>query len=118
MFHGDSAAARPQETGRGRRGHGSGEEIALPEVAAGGAQPVGLRAGLDTLGDDADPQAVGERDDGIDDRAVRHFVEAEHERAVDLEHVERQVLEVGERRVARPEVVEDEPHTEVAQSPQ
>ena len=45
-------------------------------------------------------------------------LEAVHERAVDLDRVERQVLEVRERRVAGPEVVEDEPDAELAQRPQ
>ena len=41
-----------------------------------------------------------------------------HERAVDLEHVDRELLEVRERRVAGAEVVDREPDAEVAQPAQ
>ena len=64
------------------------------------------------------PQAVRERDDRLDDRAVGGAVEPRHERAVDLDRVERQVLEVRQRRVAGPEVVEHEADPQVAQPPQ
>ena len=43
-------------------------------------------------------------------------VDAGHERPVDLDRVERQVLEVRQRRVAGPEVVEHEADTQVAQA--
>ena len=56
-----------------------------------------------------------ERDDGLHDRPVGDLVEPGHERAVDLDRVERQVLEVRERRVAGAEVVEDEAHAVIAE---
>ena len=55
------------------------------------------------------------RDHGLDDRAVRVAVEPGDERPVDLDRVERQVLQVGQRRVAGAEVVEHEPDAHVAQ---
>ena len=79
------------------------------------AQDLELGLGLDALGDDADAQAVGQRDHGLDDRPVRLAVEPGHERPVDLDRVEGQVLQVGQRRVAGAEVVEDEPDAHVAQ---
>ena len=57
-------------------------------------------------------------DDGFDDGAVRLTVETGHEHPVDLDRVERQVLEVRQGRVARPEVVEDDPDAHVAQAAQ
>ena len=47
--------------------------------------------------------------DGLDDRGVGGIArEAGYERAVDLEYVDRKVLQVRERRVARAEVVDRE----------
>ena len=51
-------------------------------------------------------------DDGRRRGVVGH---RRHEGAVDLELVERERAEVGQRRVARPEVVDRDPHAERAQ---
>src|SRR5207302_1493251 len=85
-----------------RRREGPGEEIALGLLAAEAAQVGDLLGGLDALGDRAQMQAVAEADDGGGQSsllgAVGHAVD---EGLVDLEHVEREALEVGERRIAR-----------------
>ena len=71
---------------------------------------------LDALGHDLEPEVVAE----VDRRAHDHGVvvalqHAQHERLVDLQLVDRQALEVAERRVAGAEVVDREPHAELAQ---
>ena len=84
-------------------------EVALRAIAAELAQALLLLARLDALGDDRQPDGVGHVDRRLDDRAVVGVaVDAGDERAVDLEHVEREALEVAERRVAGAEVVEHE----------
>ncbi len=67
------------------------------------------------FGDDGDAQAVGQGDHGLDDRPVGLPVETGDERPIDLDRVEWQVLEVGQRRIAGAEVVEHEPDAHVAQ---
>jgi hypothetical protein len=49
---------------------------------------------------------VGQRHHRVDDvRVVGVVAHGAHERAVDLEHVEREAMQVAERRIARPEVI-------------
>ena len=70
---------------------------------------------LDTFGDDGEVQRLGEADDRAHDRlALGVPAETVDERAVDLQRVDREPLEVGERRVAGAEVVDDEVHAELA----
>ncbi len=81
----------------------------LRDVAAKSAQMSPLRARLDSLGDDERIERVGEvdgsADDGIAARVVR---EVRDEAPVELDLLERQPVEVRERRVARAEVVDRE----------
>ena len=66
---------------------------------------------LDALGDDAQAQAVRERDDRFHDRGVvrvRH--EFAHEAAIDLEFVEREAPQVAQARIARAEIVDRNVH--------
>ena len=56
--------------------------------------------------------------DGLYEQRSGAAEDVAHERAVDLEQVDRELLEVGERRVAGPEVVDGEPDAEVAQPPE
>jgi len=68
---GRTQAARRQQSLGGNIGREwPGEQVALPDVAAHLAQRFELAFRLDALGDHADVQSVGERDDGIDDRPV------------------------------------------------
>ena len=68
------------------------------------------------LGDDLEAQVPAEVDDRPHDRHVLALAaEAGDEAAVDLDLVDRQALQVGQRRVARAEVVHGQPDAERAQ---
>src|SRR3954454_22591785 len=111
----------PVVTPRGSDGDGAGGEPALELV--GRQRPgdvVPLRDGhavlgdaverlgvLDALGHGAEPEPAAEVDHALHDRGVRRVgQQVADERAVDLELVDRQVLEQPERGVAGPEVVD------------
>jgi DNA end-binding protein Ku len=88
---------------------GAAEQVALPVVDAECAQVRHHRAPVDVLGHRADPQLPRHPDDGGDQGPVDGVgVGLPHELPGDLDRRERQVLEVGERGVARAEVVEGE----------
>ncbi len=89
------------------RRHRAGEVVALDLVAAPQAeQRAGLGA-VDALGDHAHAEPAPEVHQRVHDRGVALVVgDAHDERAVDLEHVDVQLLEVGEPGVAGAEVVE------------
>ena len=91
---------------------------ALREVAAARRQRVGLGRALDAFRDRHEPERVRDLHDGPDEQRARPAEDVAHERAVDLQQVDRELLEVRERRVAGAEVVDGEPHAEVAQAPQ
>ena len=101
------------QLGRGER---RAEKIALGHVAAEAGQHVPGGAVLDTFGHDPQLQGVGQVDDGPHDRARAgvggHGLD---ERLVDLQLVDRQVLQRGQRRVARAEVVDRHAHAQRAQ---
>src|SRR5258706_11572538 len=84
----------------------SGEEIALHLVAAVQAQKGELGFGLDALGDDVQPEVLRKVDDRAGQRRVvgvgRYVAD---ERAVDLEGVDGEALEVAQARIAGAEVV-------------
>ena len=97
---------------------------AAPADRAGSPAPRGNRdaavsravAALDALGHHGLVQLSRQGDDRGDDGVVaRILAEVADERAVDLEHVERQPLQVRQRRVAGAEIVDRQPH---AQAPQ
>ena len=92
------------------------EEVALRVVAAEAAQLGELGLVLDPLGDHVERERPGHADDRLDDRRPL-LLDAERvdERAVDLQRVEGEAVEVGERGVAGAEVVEDEAHAELAE---
>ena len=92
------------------------EQVALATVAADLAQARQLQRGLDALGDHRQAEGVAELDDGLDDRRVLGVdAQAVDERAVDLDRLDREPLQVGERRVAGAEVVDGEVQAEAAQ---
>src|SRR5256885_298105 len=69
---------------------------------------------LDAFGDDLEPELAAHRDDGRADRGViRVPPEIRHERAVDLERLDREMLEVRERGVAGAEIVDRDVYTEL-----
>ena len=83
------------------------EQVALAAVAAELAQAGELGLVLDALGDRAQAEAAAELDERLDQRVA--LVRARRrgdERAVDLQRVDRQLLQVGERGVAGAEVVD------------
>ena len=67
------------------------EDEALDDVAAHRAQDIGLREGLDGLGDDLAADALDQLDDGLDDdpRFLALF-DVRDQRRVELDTVERQ----------------------------
>jgi hypothetical protein len=66
-----------------------------------------LRHLLDALADRPHAERLPEGEDRARDRRVRLVArDPVDERLVDLEHVHREALQVGERRVAGPEVVD------------
>src|SRR4029079_9180135 len=68
-----------------------------------------LRVALDALRDELKTQRLAEADDALEQREiVGAAVDLRREAAVDLDDVDRQPLEIRERRIARPEVVECE----------
>ena len=87
--------------------------VALRDVAAELGQAVPDLLRLDALGDDLEPEVAAEVDRRAHDRGVVLVAGHVHdERLVDLDLVDRQPLEVAERRVAGAEVVDREPHAE------
>ncbi len=81
--------------------------VALRDIAPQVDEPIELLLRLDALGDGHQAQAVGQSDDGAHDRVgVGAGPEAGDEAPIDLDAVDREALEVGQRRVPRPEVVD------------
>src|SRR4051812_1779594 len=88
-----------------------GEVEALPEVAAERPQFGELQRRLDALGRHRQAERVTQSHDRGDDRGVVGIVtEAVDEGAVDLEGVDRQRLQVAERRMSGAEVVDAQTH--------
>jgi hypothetical protein len=79
-------------------GHGSGEQVALAEGAPFVDEGVPLDLVFDALRDDVELEGAGEVEQAADDGGeVPRVVDAINERPVDLEDVERELLEVAER---------------------
>ena len=76
-----------------------------------------LGGDLDALGDDRQPERPGQRDDRLGHRATA-VGQLGDERAVDLQLVHREVLQVGERGVPDAEVVDRDAHADRAQAQQ
>src|SRR5664280_528570 len=90
------------------------EQIALSKVAAHvphSRQLVGL---LDALGDREKREAAADPDDRFEKLAtVLAVVASLHKRPVDLQDVDRHALQIGQGRIAGPEVVDRETHSEL-----
>src|SRR5882757_5714709 len=87
------------------------DEIALHCVAAFFRQETELFLGFDTLGDDRHFEAMAEIDDGANDRRrLRVPSEIHDKRAIDLDLVERERLQIAERGIAGTEIVHRYPH--------
>ena len=89
--------------------HGLGIEIALGMVAAQFPQAARLTVRLDALRRDLKLQASSQADDGGDDRlVVGILLQVPHEAAVDLDMIDRELLQMGQRGVAGAEIVESD----------
>src|SRR4051794_1432615 len=109
-----SGASAAPEARRG--GAGATEEVALAEAGLQLAQRGELLGGLDALGDDLEVERAGEVDDHADEaRFAPAGGQAVDERLGDLQRVQRQRMQVRQRRVACAEVVEGDLHAELAQ---
>ena len=88
----------------------------LRQPARQRAQEGGLLLGLHALGGDAQVQPAGHRDDGGDDgRIVGIMAQVLDERAVDLQRVDGEALQVRQARVAGAEVVDGQAHAHLVQ---
>ncbi len=77
-----------------------------------------LVLGLHPLGDDVQPQAAAEGDDGLGNGAiVRVLGDAAHEGLVDLELIQGQAFEVGQRGIAGAEIVHGEADANISEFP-
>ena len=88
-------------------GDRAGHLEALDLVAAVPRQVDEGSAALDALGDHAQPETVGQADGGDDERGRAGIVgHREHEGAVELELVDREIAQVGKGAVAGAEVID------------
>ena len=95
------------QSGQLLAGHGPGQVEPLGPGAAQAAEDGELLLGLDALGGDLEAERVGHGHDRGDERGVVGVgAEPVDERSVDLHGVDREPLEVAERRVAGAEVVD------------
>ena len=90
------------------------EQVALAAVAAELAEALQLGLVLDALGDRDEAEAAAELHERGDQRVVG--VAGGDEGAVDLQRVDRELLQVGERGVAGAEVVDRDPDAEARSS--
>src|SRR6266852_908368 len=105
-------APHPRDLIRGRR---PAEEISLAEVAIALAQKLHLLRIFHALGDHLESEGVGHRDDGGDDRRIAAVRDAGQKTPVDLQRVHRKLLEISERRIPDPEIVDRYAHAAGAQ---
>lgn len=93
--------------------HRTGEQVSLGVLTAMRIQPFHLGLGFDTLGHHRQTEPLRHRQDGPDQRLVRLVVQQPiDETLVDLECLERKVLEVAQGRIARAEVIDQQPDAE------
>src|SRR6266702_2555831 len=96
---------------------GLGEQEALGEPATQLAQLLQLLPTLDTLCDHLDVEMSCHGNDCTDNRKITHIRhQVADETAVDLDVIHPPALQVGEARVAGPEIVNRNPHTQLAQA--
>src|ERR1041385_7450189 len=98
---------RLKDRGEGVGGEGFAEEVALDLVAAEQLQEPQLIFCLDAFGNHFQTQVVGERDDGHHELSVVRVARCfHHKRSINLERIDRQSLQRGQRREAGAEVVD------------
>ena len=97
-------------------GDRTGEEVALPEGAAHLAEAVSLRRLLDPLGDRLQVERAGEADDRLHEPCLAWVVDdVVDELLGDLQLVDREPLQVAERREPGAEVVDRDAHAHGAE---
>ena len=73
-----------------------------------------LRFGFDALGDYLLFEALGEQYDRLQDLGILAVLaDCDHERAVDLERIERQSVEIAQARIAGAKIVDAQPDAEM-----
>ena len=90
-------AAVLEETQRGVGVRGTGEQVALAELAAERPQSLELAGRLDALGDDGQPERPAERDDGRREGPVLGSVRRADELAGDLQDIDAEAAQVAQR---------------------
>src|SRR5512134_3053182 len=111
---GGLALLRSQEPAEAIRAYWTAEKKALNDVAAVLLQEGELLGAFHALGHDLELQAVRHSDNGLGDGGVLGIArQVLDEGPVDFEGVQRETLQVGQRRVAGAEVVYREPYPHV-----
>src|SRR6516165_3392658 len=97
---------------RGVRVHRLAEGKALRVFAAQLVELDRVRVGLGALGNDVHAEVVGESDDRFQDHWTRPALRGADKGLVDLQRIEREALQIGQRGVAGAEIVDREPDAE------
>src|SRR6185503_5995815 len=95
--------------------HGRRVEMALEAVASGLERDLLFLAAGNAFGDHLEVHGVAERDRGADDRDALVARGDVDERAVELDLVDREAAQAGQRRIAGAEIVEDDTEAVAAQ---
>ena len=108
-----------QETADGLHVEWPCKEESLASVDVLGGELRTLVVVLDALGDGFEPERLAQLDHGVDERHRLGSVgDPRHEGSVDLQHVDGELSQVGQRRVAGAEVVDGHAHPERLQQGQ
>ena len=103
----------------GRRGQRDREVVALTDAATQLGEHALLFGRFDALSHGHQRHVPGDADDGADQgHIVPVAVQFRHEGTIDLEHVEAEVLEVGQARVARSEIVQGQDYPQISEAAQ
>lgn len=112
----DFAGVVGQQRLEDRNGLGRADVVALGILDADVGQPGQYLGGVDPLGHGADAHALADLRDRLDHAAVDVVArDVVHELPVDLQEIDRQVLQEDERRQAAAEIVEREQAAAIAQ---
>ncbi len=96
-----------------RDGHRAAVEVSLKALVAERDQRIALLGRLDALGDDLQAEGLAQGDDrGGDRRIVGIAMHIGDEAAIDFYLVDRQTLQVVQRRVTRAEIIERQADTQ------
>ncbi|MNF60640.1 hypothetical protein D3C84_422620 [compost metagenome] len=98
-----------------RQRHRAAEQVALDEITAVALEKLVLLKGFDAFGDHLQMQGVSHDDNRLNDfHVLSRLGNVLDERAIDLQRVERQALEVGEGGITGAEFVDRQRHAEGA----